>query len=149
MNAFGGDAVAIGYAADGAWAAVTYNRSSTPRGGAHYHDAAQASTFALRDLQVRANDVYLARTEILGQSDKTGFVAVAQGKAVTRSTDVTAIGRGKSQNEADQNALKKLVARDASTDAAIVYRYFSYGSDSGAAHKATHSKKHGVAAPSL
>jgi len=147
--ACGGDAIAIGYAEDGAWAALTYNRSSTPRGGPHYHDAAQASTFALRDLQVRATDVYLARTEVLGQSDKTGFVAIAQGKAVTRSTDVTAVGRGKSQNEADKNALKKLVKRDATTDAAIVYRYFSYGSDSGASHKAAQSKKHRVTAQFL
>jgi len=43
-----GDAVAIGYKYDGVWTAVTYNRSSTPKGGPHYHDAVQACTFAVR-----------------------------------------------------------------------------------------------------
>ena len=80
-----GDAVAIGYKYDGVWTAVTYNRSSTPKGGPHYHDAVQACTFAVRDLHVRASD-YLVRTEIVGQSDRTGYVAVAQGKAVVQRT---------------------------------------------------------------
>jgi hypothetical protein len=144
--AFGGDAIAIGYAEDGAWAALTYNRSSTPRGGSHYHDAAQACTFALRDLQTRASDYYFARTEILGRSDKTGYVAVARGKAINRSTDVTAVGRGKSQLEADNNAMKKLFDREATTDSEIVYRYFSYGSDFGknANHKTSRSAKKAV-----
>ena len=39
-----GDAVAIGYKYDGVWTAVTYNRSSTPKGGPHYHNAVQACT---------------------------------------------------------------------------------------------------------
>jgi ATP-dependent protease HslVU (ClpYQ) peptidase subunit len=119
----------IGYNYNGAWTAVTYNRSSTPKGGAHYHLAARACTFALRDLYARASDD-LARTEIVSQSDKTGYVAVAQGKAVTRNKDVTAIGRGRSQSEADGKALKKLNDREATTDEQIVYRYFSYGAES-------------------
>lgn len=130
---FAGDAVAIGYNYDGVWTAVTYNRSSTPKGGSHYHDAAQAATFAVRDLWHRATDD-LARTEIVGESDRTGYVAVAQGKAITRNKDVTAVGRGKSQNEADRNALKLLTGREATTEAVIVYRYFSYGSDSVSRH---------------
>jgi hypothetical protein len=126
---FAGDAVAIGYAPDGAWTAVTYNRSSTPKGGPHYHNAEQASVFALRDLWIRASDS-LVRTEIIGKSDRTGYVAVAQGKSISRSKEVTAIGRGRSQTEADAKALQKLTDREAQTEEQIVYRYFSYGDDS-------------------
>ncbi|HEY6071118.1 MAG TPA: hypothetical protein VIU85_07075 [Chthoniobacterales bacterium] len=135
-----GDAVAIGYNYDGAWSAVTYNRSSTPKGGPHYHDSAEACVFAERDLWHRASE-YLARTEIIGQSDKTGYVAIAQGKSLTRNKDVTAVGRGKTQEEADAKAMQKLNDRKATTEAAIVYRYFSYGSDSGARSRAKHSSK--------
>src|SRR5690349_23724007 len=89
---FAGDAIAIGYNYDGSWTSVTYNRSSTPKGGLHYHAATKACQFAVRDLWARASE-YLARTEIVGQSDRTGYVAVAQGKAVERNKDVTAVGR--------------------------------------------------------
>lgn len=133
-----GDAVAIGYNSDGAWSSLTYNRSSTPKGGPHYHDSTQAGVFAERDLWHRASE-YLARTEIIGQSDKTGYVAIAQGKSVTRNKDVTAVGRGKSQDEADRIAMKKLFDREATTEATIVYRYFSYGEDSGS-HPAAKTK---------
>jgi len=92
--------------------------------------------FAARDLWSRATD-NLARTEIVGQSDRTGYVTVAQGKAITRNKDVTSVGRGRSQNEADNNALELLTAREATTEAAIVYQYFSYGSDSGALSRAS------------
>ena len=126
-----GDAIAIGYNNDGAWTAVTYNRSSIPQGGAHYRPAAEACTFALRDLRVRASD-YLARTAIVGESDRTGYVAVAQGKATVRTRDVTAVGRGRRQAEAGQKALERLNAAGVTTDEQIVYRYFSYGADSGA-----------------
>ena len=130
-----GDAVAIGYKYDGVWTAVTYNRSSTPKGGPHYHDAVQACTFAVRDLHVRAND-YLVRAEIIGKSDRTGYVAVAQGKAIAKNKDVTAVGRGNSQAEADQKALALLNANGVTENEQIVYRYFSYGADSGA-HQTT------------
>ena len=144
---FAGDAVAIGYNYDGVWSAVTYNRSSTPKGGAHYHEATQACAFAVRDLWARAAD-NLVRTEIVGQSDRTGYVAVGQGKAVTRNKDVTAVGRGKSQNEADSNALKLLTEREATTEAAIVYRYFSYGTDSGRGHTKRSGKRIAASAKS-
>lgn len=137
---FAGDAVAIGYGYDGAWTAVTYNRSSTPKGGQHYHDAAKACEFAVRDLWARASE-YMVRTDIIGKSDRTGYVAIAQGKAIERNKDVTAVGRGKSQNEADRNALKLLKVRDATTEPAIVYRYFSYGSDSGTRSHSNRSSK--------
>jgi hypothetical protein len=123
-----GDAVAIGYNSEGAWSSLTYNRSSTPRGGIHYRDAKQAAEFAMRDLWTRATE-YLDHAEILGQSDKTGYVAVARGRSLTRNKDVTAIGRGKSQAEADGKALKKLRDREATTDEQIVYQYFSYGAE--------------------
>jgi hypothetical protein len=125
-----GDAIAIGFNYAGIWTAVTYNRSSTPRGGLHYHDSAQARLFAVRDLYVRAPED-LIRTKIIGQSDLTGYVAIARGHASKRDTDVTAIGRGKSQGEADSKALQKLNLADATTNEEVVFRYFSYGADSG------------------
>jgi hypothetical protein len=128
-QASAGDAVAMGYNADGVWTAVTYNRSSTPMGGAHYRNAAQAGAAALRDLHVRASED-LARTKVIGESDLTGYVAVARGRAKKINEDVTAIGRGKSQAEADEKALEKLSEARAATKEKIVYRYFSYGADS-------------------
>ena len=125
-----GDAIAIGYNYAGIWTALTYNRSSTPKGGAHYHDAQRAREFALRDLCVRASEE-LARTKIIGQSDQTGYVTIARGRAFKpQDKDVTAIGRGKSQEEADANAVKKLNDDKATTNQELVYRYFSYGDDS-------------------
>jgi hypothetical protein len=127
-HASAGDAVAMGYNPDGVWTAVTYNRSSTPMGGAHYRNAAQAGAAALRDLHVRASED-LARTKVIGQSDLTGYVAVARGRAAKIDLDVTAIGRGKSQAEADEKALEKLSEAGAAAKEKIVYRYFSYGAD--------------------
>jgi hypothetical protein len=141
-----GDAIAIGYKYDGVWTAVTYNRSSTPKGGPHYHDAVQACTFAVRDLHVRAND-YLVRAEIIGKSDRTGYVAVAQGKAVAKNKDVTAVGRGTSQAEADQKALALLNANGVTENEQIVYRYFSYGADSTAHARARRGKSLVTAPP--
>jgi hypothetical protein len=142
QQASAGDAIAIGYNNDGVWTAVTYNRSSTPKGGPHYRKADQACTFAMRDLRVRANDD-LVRTKIIGQSDLTGYVAIARGRAIKTNKDVTAIGRGKSQTEADENALEKLNAVEAAANEEIFYRYFSYGSDSAARHQRStrHAKR--------
>ncbi len=120
-HASAGDAIAIGYKYDGVWTAVTYNRSSTPKGGPHYHDAVRACTFAVRDLHVRASD-YLVRAEIIGKSDRTG--------AIAKNKDVTAVGRGTRQAEADQKALALLNANGVTENEEIVYRYFSYGADS-------------------
>ncbi len=124
-----GDAIAMGYDYNGVWTAVTYNRSSTPRGGDHYRQSAQACVFALRDLRFRAGED-LAWTKIIGKSDKTGYVTVARGHELTAGKDATAIGRGNSQAEADMKALEKLNTVTATTDQTIVYRYFSYGADS-------------------
>src|SRR5258707_439854 len=44
-----GDAVAIGYNADGVWTSVTYYSSGTPKGGNRYKPEPQACQEALRD----------------------------------------------------------------------------------------------------
>jgi len=124
-----GDAIVIGYNSEGIWTAVTYDRSSTPKGGPHYREAAQACVLALRDLRVRAGE-NLATTKIVGQSDRTGYVAVARGRSMAANKDVTAVGRGNSQAEADSKVFARLKEMDCTEDEQIVYRYFSYGTDS-------------------
>jgi hypothetical protein len=123
-----GDAVVIGYNYDGVWTAVTYNRSSTPKGGAHYRNAAQARIAAIRDLHIRAGQD-LVRTSMIGGSDRTGYVTVARGRTGA-GNDVTAVGHRKSQTEADKRALAELNEFGATKNQKIVYRYFSYGADS-------------------
>ena len=124
-----GDAIVMGYNYDGVWTAVTYYRSSTPKNGHHYWNAAEACTRAERDLRTRAGKE-LARTKIIGQSDRTGYVTVARGSVADANKGITAIGRGQSQKEADENALKKLKAIETTANEKVVYRYFSYGMDS-------------------
>jgi hypothetical protein len=123
-----GDAVVIGYNYDGVWTAVTYNRSSTPKGGAHYRNAAQARVAAIRDLYTRAGED-LVRTSLIGASDRTGYVTVARGRN-RAGNDVTAAGHSKSQAQADKRALTELNEFGATAKQKIVYRYFSYGADS-------------------
>jgi len=123
-----GDAVVMGYNYDGVWTAVTYNRSSTPKGGPHYRNAVQARAAALRDLHTRAGED-LARASVIGDSDRTGYVTVARGRTGS-GNDVTAVGHKKSQAEADKGALSELNEVGATTNQKIVYRYFSYGADS-------------------
>ena len=124
-----GDAIVMGYNYDGVWTAVTYYRSSTPKNGHHYWNATEACTRAERDLRTRAGKE-LARTKIIGQSDRTGYVTVARGSVADANKGITAIGRGQSQKEADENALKKLKAIETTANEKVVYRYFSYGMDS-------------------
>ena len=74
-----GDAVAVGYNADGVWTGVTYFCSSKPKGGKDYKTENGAREEAMRDLRKRSS--YTASTvKILSSSDSTGFVAVARGK---------------------------------------------------------------------
>jgi hypothetical protein len=136
-QALAGDAVALAFNSDGIWTAVTYSRSSTPKGGPHYREATQACTEAERDLHARASEG-LARVKIIGQSDRTGYISVARGRKLSVGHQVTAVGRGKSQAEADQNVLEKLKEAQA-MDGQFVYRYFSYGSDS-TAHQHSSTK---------
>src|SRR5438552_11568511 len=79
---------------------------------------------------------------IIGKSDRTGYVAVAQGKAIAKNKDVTAVGRGTSQAEADQKALALLNANCVTENEQIVYRYFSYGADSGAHQTTSRHARH-------
>ena len=130
LSVHAGDAVVIGYNSEGVWTAITYDRSSTLKGGAHYKNAAQAREAALRDLRVRAGE-NLARVSILADSDLTGYVAVARGTTES-GKDVNVVGHGRSQAEADKKALAELNQGRATANQKIVYRYFSYGADSGA-----------------
>jgi hypothetical protein len=124
-----GDAIAMGYNYDGVWTAITYFRSSTPKNGHHYWSATEACIRAKSDLRIRAGRE-LAWTKIIGQSDRTGYVTVARGTVAYTNKGITAIGRGKSQKEADENALKKMRGTEMMMNEKIVYRYFSYGVDS-------------------
>jgi len=133
LSARAGDAVAIGYNADGVWTAVTYNRSSTPKGGAHYRRAAQARVAAVHDLYVRAGDD-VARTSVISETDFTGYVAVARGTTQS-GKDVTIVSHRKSQGEADQRALRALTSAGATVNQTVVYRYFSFGEGSAGSAK--------------
>ena len=82
---------------------------------------------ALRDLR-RRGDHQNARGEILSSSESTGFVAVARG-ANAPGREVNVVGRGKSQAEADENAMAELKKAGAEKNQKIVYRYFSHGTD--------------------
>jgi len=125
---FAGDAVAIGYNADGIWTAVTYFRSATPKGGKDYKTSEQAREAALRDLR-RRSQYPATKTSILSSSNTTGFVAVARGHDQD-GRDFHGVGRGKSQAEADKKALDLLNQAGAGAEQKIVYRYFTYGSHS-------------------
>jgi hypothetical protein len=124
---FAGDAVAIGYNSDGVWTSVTYYSSSQPKGSKDYKTEAEARDEALRDLKKRG-DQTTTRTEILSSSDSTGFVAVARGHGQS-ARDTNVVGRGKSQIEADENAMAELKKSGATKNQRIVYRYFSYGAN--------------------
>ncbi len=125
---FAGDAVAIGYNADGIWTDVTYYRSATHKGGKDYRTSDQAREFAVRDVRRRSQSS-VATTHILSSSDSTGFVAVARGQGES-GRDFHAVGRGKSQGEADKKAVGELNEAGAGAEQKIVYRYFSHGTDS-------------------
>jgi hypothetical protein len=124
----GGDAVAIGYNSKNVWMMMTYYSSSTPKGGRDYKDEAGAREAASLDVRRRAGEG-LAKVDVIAASDLTGFVAVARGENKS-GNDVTAVGRGKSQAEAEKKAMSDLNRDDATAKQKIVYRFFSYGADS-------------------
>ena len=121
----GGDAVAVGYNADGVWTGITYYASATPKGGKDYKTEKEASEIALRDVRKRSEHE-IASAKIIASSDSTGFVAVARGKDKS-GKDVNVVGRGKSQGEADKEAFAQLSSAGADAKQKIVYRYFSHG----------------------
>src|SRR5438132_12346838 len=59
-----GDAVAIGYNANGVWTDVSLHRSATAEPGDDYRTSAQAREFALRDLR-RRSESSVAKATIL------------------------------------------------------------------------------------
>src|ERR1700737_1404214 len=125
---FAGDAVAIGYNAEGVWTTVTYYCSSTPKGGKDYKTEKEAREEALRDLRARAGKDR-ATGNVLASSNSTGFAAVARGKDKSgKATNV--VGYGKSQTEAEKQAFAQLNEARATADQKIVYRYHSYAADS-------------------
>ncbi len=126
-RAIAGDAVAIGYNAEGVWTSVTYYSSGKPKGSDDYKTEAEAREAALRDLKKRGGD-QTARAEILSSSDATGYVAVARGADKSKK-DHNVVGRGQSQREADANAIAELTKAGAIKSSKIVYRYFSHGAD--------------------
>lgn len=123
-----GDAVAVGYNKDGVWTAVTYYGSSTPEGGKDYKISVEAIAEATRDLKARGG-IASARIDIIATSDKTTFAAVARGHQES-GTDLHVVGYGKSQGEADREAIAALNHKGAKEKQTIIYRYFSHGSDS-------------------
>lgn len=126
-DARAGDAVAVGYNADGVWSAVTYYCSSSPVGGKDYKDSGQARKAALRDIRRRGSDV--AKGEVIASSDRTGNFAVGRGKP-SSGPEIIVVGYGASQREADKAAIEKLTEAGATANQTVMYRYFSYGSDS-------------------
>ena len=125
-----GDAVAVGYNADGVWTAVTYYASGTPKGGADYKDEAGAREAALRDLKSRAGEGVVT-TKIIAASDRTAHVAYARGK--TRAgEDAHAVGYGASKAEAEQKAFAQLSESGATRARKVIYNYFSHGAAPGA-----------------
>jgi hypothetical protein len=127
-RASAGDAVVIGYNADGIWTDVTYYRSATRKGGKDYKTEEEARQLATRDVRRRSQSA-VAKTTILSSSDTTGFVAVARGQNKS-GTDIHGVGRGKTQAEADEKALELLNGSGAGGEQKIIYRYFSHGADS-------------------
>ena len=131
-----GDAVAIGYNADGLWTAVTYYCSSTPKGGADYRDEAGAREAALRDLQSRAGDG-MAKSAIIASSNRTGQFAYARGErrrdqtmysdVVAGRADVHAVGFGATKEAAARSALAELRRLGGTGKGKIIYSYFSHG----------------------
>ena len=135
---YAGDAVAVGYNADGVWTAVTYYCSGTPKGGADFKDEAGAREAARRDLNSRAGEG-IATTKIIAASDRTGHFAYARGKKIVNMTmwselskggdDVHAVGFGRSKAEAERNAFAELRRNGATRSQKVIYNYFSHGSE--------------------
>jgi hypothetical protein len=125
---FAGDAVAVGYNAEGIWTAVTNYCSSTPKGGRDYKTEKEAREIAVRDVR-RRSEHRVAKASVLSSSDSTGFVTVARGTDES-GKDTIVIGRGKSQTEADNSTLELLNAASVGAERKIVYRYFFHGADS-------------------
>lgn len=120
-----GDAVAVGYNADGVWTAVTYYSSGTPKGGTDYKDETGAREAAIRDLKSRAGEG-IVTTKIIAASDRTAHVAYARGKNAA-GEDAHVVGYGASKAEAEQKAFADLSGSGATRNQKVIYSYFSHG----------------------
>ncbi|MFN2476214.1 MAG: hypothetical protein ABR526_07745 [Chthoniobacterales bacterium] len=122
-----GDAVAIGYNADGVWTSVIYYSSSTGKGGADYKDETGAREAAVRDLKQRAGEG-VVRTSILASSDRTAYASYARGKTAA-GKDVHAVGYGPTDSDAKAKAFADLKRQGAAKELKVIYHYFSHGPD--------------------
>ena len=123
-----GDALAVGYNADGVWTAVTYYCSSTPPGGKDYKNERDAREAATRDLKTRTPEG-IVKTAILASSDRTGNFAYARGKTEGGKKDLHAVGFGETKQQAEEDALRQLTKQGAKLEQHIIYNYFSHGAD--------------------
>lgn len=122
-----GDAVAVGYNADGVWTAVTYYCSGTAKGGSDYKDESGARAAAVRDLERRAGEGVVT-TKVIAASDRTGHFAYARGK--TRSgEELHAVGYGATKVEAEGKAFRELDRGGPTVRRKVIYNYFSHGAD--------------------
>lgn len=126
-NARGGDAVAIGYNADGVWTAVMYYSSGTMKGGSDYKDEAGARDAAIRDLKQRAGEG-IVKTSILASSDRTARVVYARGQTKA-GEDKHAVAYGTTEEEARAQAFADLKRNGATKKFEVIYRYFTHGAD--------------------
>ncbi|MDQ6624749.1 MAG: hypothetical protein M3Y69_01220 [Verrucomicrobiota bacterium] len=125
-----GDAVVIGYNADGVWTSVMYYSSGTPKGGADYKDEAGAREAATRDLKQRAGEG-VVRTSILASSDRTAHVAYARGKTPA-GKDLHAVSYAATENDAKAKAFADLRRQGATKELKVFYHYFTHGGDADA-----------------
>lgn len=123
--AHAGDAVAIGYNAEGVWTSVMYYSSGTPKGGTDYKDEAEARAAAVRDLKQRAGEG-VAKTSIIASSDKTAQVVYARGKSPT-GKDFHAVAYAATEEEAKAKAFADLKRQGAAKELKVFYHYFTHG----------------------
>ncbi len=118
----GGDAIAVTYDGNGNVTSAASEYSSTKVGGKDHMKAVVAADKALTSAKARL----AFREGVIHSSDLTGFFAFAIG-ASEKGLVTAKVGYGKTQEDADKNALKKLADEGATKKQAIQFRYFSYG----------------------
>ncbi len=117
-----GDAIAVTYDGNGNVTSAASEYSSTKADGKDHMKAAVAADKVLTAAKARL----AFREGVIHSSDLTGYFAFAIG--APENGPVTAkVGYGKTQEDADKNALKKLTDDGATKKQAIQFRYFSYG----------------------
>jgi hypothetical protein len=131
--AHAGDAVAIGYNAEGVWTSVMYYSSGTAKGGADYKDEAGAREAAVRDLKQRAGEG-VVRTSILASSDRTAHVVYARGKT-TVGKDLHAVSYAATETDAKAKAFADLKRQGATKELKVFYHYFTHGADDATASR--------------